>query len=182
MFFADNTFHLPPGPVEHSIAWMNSIHPMNSSTITSISLDLSSKDMTPIELEKASYCAIKLSEHPAYGKALGLQEWNAFIELHLTALWERKISFLEQWGQVSQISLPGGLVVTVPEPKDEQETTRGDDGIFSLQEDDYIPCRRVGRSYVRNELEQPQLPYIWKRDPWAGPNEKRTLRIVAKRR
>lgn len=95
MFYSQNRFHLPPGPVEISHTWLESLRTKDQALLNLIVLDLSFLDLEPHIVDIIYIKAILKSLLP-FSRPMP-EIWISGITNHLIALWTTKAVFLERW-------------------------------------------------------------------------------------
>ena len=175
IFFAENTFQLPPGPIKHSIAWLSGLQPANAVAITSLAISLSSWDLSSEILEHLSHLAF-------YEKIIRRETWHENnwarpIREYLIEIWTKKIAFLKAWGQIVQIHHCDRCASRLRTPDDDPHHDRDASNVKLC--DTFGDFERIVSSiatHVSRQLKPLQLPYTWR--TMKGD----TFRIVARKR
>jgi len=104
LFYETNTFHLPPGPVEHTQEWLNKLSSEHKKMINSVSITLSSADLTPGMLADLDECRRRALRQPGFDE-------RDFLWIVCDKIWEKawmpKLRLLRQWGTLNEVHVRG---------------------------------------------------------------------------
>lgn len=158
LFFSENIFRLPAGPVEDSKAWLEGIQVKNHLMLTSLNLSLSIEDTTQDKIDQL----YRLD----FSKA-----WDTMIENHIYELWRQKLELLICWGQVIRIDKgkPSRTIARLRKP-DNEPGSYTDDTDVSISDHNgeveawvKIASMRLERLLVYN-----CVFYEWRNGVWDG--------------
>ena len=122
IFYSNNAFHVPPGPVEDMMSWMDDLRSVNLTFIPTIVLKLSLTDL-PYErfvelLGTVERCNNSEDSHDFHYECKC--KWICLLQSEMRKIWSDKLRLLMEWGQVvrTEGSDPDRLRCTFDDPKE----------------------------------------------------------------
>lgn len=104
IFYELNTFHLPHGPIQNTLQWIEKIQPESRNMIKKVCITLSIADLTPATLEAFDRWrwAMDLNHPGVHHDRLVVSDLASYLE---TRIWREKIEFLKKWKSLETICL-----------------------------------------------------------------------------
>ncbi|KAL6712939.1 hypothetical protein ACLMJK_009494 [Lecanora helva] len=111
MFYEDNIFHLPHGPLETIDEWLKNIQPAHKAMIKRVSITFSLADMPPRRLAHLDYFETENGDIPLEKRNgdpgdYDYLTWRVMDWLHF--VWLYKLYFLRKWKSLEEIYIRCG--------------------------------------------------------------------------
>jgi len=103
-FYSDNTFHLPPGPIERTIEWMASLQSEHQAMINRLVIDFTLRDYISKSEERLRFTEPR--DDPEGLSSTAEYNWVDGILTHLHELWRMKLEYLTSWGRLVEYVRP----------------------------------------------------------------------------
>ncbi len=116
LFYSDNVFHIPPGPVNTLLVWRKGLQPQHRAMIKSVCLNLTIADLTPLALREVDRM------RQVWGEERNFEEEDRSEYEHMAVIigyylrnqvWLPKLQLLRQW-QTLDVVLLKCSKITIP--------------------------------------------------------------------